>query len=195
MDIKLVIVKGAKKRQAIRIRSEETIVGRQKGCDLRIPSPLVSRRHCRLSFQDDGLVIEDLASANGSFVNGVRVDGQGSIRPGDLLEIGPITFRVEYGMAVSPQTKKLEDLPLAPEVAKAFAGADEEPIEYAELGEDEERLPQKKNYHDVIPLSDAEEAAAAAGGNLDGATELSDLSWQAPPQEKIRDILSQLENE
>jgi pSer/pThr/pTyr-binding forkhead associated (FHA) protein len=194
MDIKLVIVKGAKKRQAIRVRSEETIIGRQKGCDLRIPSALVSRRHCRLSLLADGLVVEDLASANGSFVNGVRVDGQEPVRPGDLLEVGPITFRVEYGVAVTPLPTQDEDLPVASEAPDAFAGvAEEEEIEYAELSEEQDDLPQKKAYQDAISLADAEGEAADKG--LDGSTEVSDLSWQGPAQENIRDILSELEKE
>ena len=53
------------------LRSEETIVGRQRGCDLRIPSPLVSRRHCRLSFRDGCLILEDLASVRATIENRV----------------------------------------------------------------------------------------------------------------------------
>src|SRR5205807_2109285 len=93
------VTEGSKAAQVIRLQSEETIIGRQQGCDLRIPSSLVSRRHCRLSFRDDCLMLEDLASSNGSFVNGAAVKGQEVVRPGDLVRIGPVTFRVEYQLS------------------------------------------------------------------------------------------------
>ena len=44
MDVKLVIERGAKNKQTLNLRSEQTIVGRRDGCDLRIPSAAVSRR-------------------------------------------------------------------------------------------------------------------------------------------------------
>src|SRR5437870_8147434 len=89
MDVKLVIERGAKNKQTLQLRSEETIVGRRDGCDLRIPSAAVSRRHCRLSFHDEFLVVEDLDSANGTYLNGERVTKPRKVKPGDRLEIGP----------------------------------------------------------------------------------------------------------
>jgi hypothetical protein len=71
--------------------------------------------------------------------------------------------------------------------------ADEEPIEYAELGDEAEQLPQKKKYQNVIPLADAEDEVQDK--TVDGSTQVDDLPWKAPSQDKVRDILSQLENE
>jgi pSer/pThr/pTyr-binding forkhead associated (FHA) protein len=99
MDVQLILVKGARKRQALRLRSEETIIGRRDGSDVRIPSAQVSRRHCRLSFQDDVLRAEDLDSANGTFLNGQRLSGVQVVRPGDRLEVGPVTFEVKYQLS------------------------------------------------------------------------------------------------
>src|SRR4051812_4473060 len=96
MDVRLVVEKGAARSRAIRLHSEETIVGRRHGCDLRIPSASVSRRHCLLSFRDGFLSVEDLLSANGTYLNGERVAGKQVVRPGDRLDVGPVTFVVEY---------------------------------------------------------------------------------------------------
>lgn len=96
MDVKLVIEQGSSATKTIRLRSVETIIGRQSGCDLRIPSGAVSRKHCRLSFHDDFLTVEDLDSANGTVVNGERIEGPHVLRPGDRLEVGPVTFVVKY---------------------------------------------------------------------------------------------------
>src|SRR5207247_3921550 len=92
----LVVPNGRNKAQVMRLRSEEPIIGRQRGCDLRIPAADVSRRHCRLSVREGAVVLEDLASANGSWLNGVAVIGQEIVRSGDELQVGPVTFRVEY---------------------------------------------------------------------------------------------------
>src|SRR5712691_8213577 len=99
MNVILEVKRGSKKKRSLRLRSEETIVGRQSGCDLRIPSSSVSRRHCRLSFRDGYLTVEDLESSNGTYVNGEKVKGQHVVRPGDQLEIGPLTFLVKYQLS------------------------------------------------------------------------------------------------
>ncbi|OYW13100.1 MAG: hypothetical protein B7Z55_17420, partial [Planctomycetales bacterium 12-60-4] len=50
-----------------------TIVGRSPECHLKIASAQVSRRHCQLSLRTDGVYVEDLASANGTFLDGARL--------------------------------------------------------------------------------------------------------------------------
>src|SRR5262249_59219762 len=96
MDVKLVVEAGSTRTRLIRLRSEDTIIGRRRGCDLRIPSASVSRRHCLLSVRGDHVTVEDLASANGTFLNDARVTGRRVVRPGDRLTVGPVTFVVEY---------------------------------------------------------------------------------------------------
>jgi pSer/pThr/pTyr-binding forkhead associated (FHA) protein len=48
----------------------------------------VSRRHAQISRRDDGYVIEDLNSTNGTFINAQRVVGVVPLTPGDLIELG-----------------------------------------------------------------------------------------------------------
>ena len=50
-------------------------VGRAPRADFILDAALVSRLHCRLSAEDDGLEVVDLSSTNGTFVNDKRVDG------------------------------------------------------------------------------------------------------------------------
>jgi pSer/pThr/pTyr-binding forkhead associated (FHA) protein len=54
----------------------------------------VSRTHARLWRQDGGCWIEDRASKHGTFVNGVRLDYQRRLNPGDSIQIGATTLRV-----------------------------------------------------------------------------------------------------
>jgi len=62
-------------------------IGRTTGT-LLLAETDVSRRHARIRRGFDGFVIEDLDSANGTFVNGERVDGVTQLRPGDRIQIG-----------------------------------------------------------------------------------------------------------
>src|SRR5262249_19255414 len=101
MDVRLVVKKGGATKKALRLKSEETIVGRRQDCDLRIRSSAVSRRHCLLSYHDDVLHVEDLDSVNGTYLNGARVSGRQIVKPGDLLEIGPARFIVQYTLSRS----------------------------------------------------------------------------------------------
>lgn len=103
MKVSLVVKKGSKKAQVIDLRGRSTLLGRMKGCDVRIPSKSVSRHHCKLRIKYDYLLVEDLDSANGTFVNGERIEGKKVVRPNDLLQIGPVVFVVKYHLTDSGQ--------------------------------------------------------------------------------------------
>ena len=62
----------------------------------------MSRKHSRLVYEDGGYVIEDLESANGTFVAGARVQRQ-RIRHGDLVQFGP---RAVFRYSVSDETEE-----------------------------------------------------------------------------------------
>jgi hypothetical protein len=68
-------------------RQDELLVGRHSNCDVVLSHPGVSRRHARLLFRDGSWVLQDLASTNGTRVNGERV-GRCVLRPGDRLILG-----------------------------------------------------------------------------------------------------------
>jgi len=67
-------------------------IGR-KDCDLILDDRLISRRHAELKIVERKLVIEDLASTNGTKVNGKTVTSKQLI-PNDLISIGPTTLRI-----------------------------------------------------------------------------------------------------
>src|SRR5262249_51856700 len=119
MDVRLVVEKGSARKRVVHLHSEQTIVGRRPDCDLRILSSEVSRRHCLLSIKNGYLNVEDLASSNGTFINGKRAVGTQILRPGDSLEVGPIRFVVEYELTQAT-VDRLE------EKGEAAAAEDEE---------------------------------------------------------------------
>jgi predicted component of type VI protein secretion system len=70
------------------------LVGRDPQCDAQIASLRISRRHCCLSRYCDVIVVRDLGSANGTWINGRRANS-GRLRAGDELWIGPLRYRLE----------------------------------------------------------------------------------------------------
>ena len=54
----------------------------------------VSRRHARVETRDGRLHVVDMGSRNGTLLNGVRVDGEAALEPGDVLEVGSHRFRL-----------------------------------------------------------------------------------------------------
>jgi pSer/pThr/pTyr-binding forkhead associated (FHA) protein len=95
MAFQLVVVRGRSSSAAHRLGSGVTVAGRQDGCQLVIRSSQVSRRHCEIVETDGRLAVRDLGSANGTFVNGERVEGRRELKPGDELMIGDVKFRVD----------------------------------------------------------------------------------------------------
>jgi len=75
------------------IRREAIVFGRDPTCDHVLDDPLVSRRHARLTRSDASLFLEDLGSANGTFVNGQRISARAPIQAGDLIGMGRFTFK------------------------------------------------------------------------------------------------------
>jgi pSer/pThr/pTyr-binding forkhead associated (FHA) protein len=69
------------------------VVGRHRGCDVRLDSSRISRRHCCLALDAGEVVVRDLGSTNGTRINGARIDS-GILRPGDELSIAHFTYRL-----------------------------------------------------------------------------------------------------
>jgi EAL domain-containing protein (putative c-di-GMP-specific phosphodiesterase class I) len=89
----------------VRVDSSRFIVGRQPGASLCIPSPTVSREHAELTVVDRGLLLRDLGSTNGTFVNGTRIGQPCTVQHSDLLQFGQVIFRVVQQCTESgPQT-------------------------------------------------------------------------------------------
>jgi ABC transport system ATP-binding/permease protein len=69
-------------------------VGRHPFNEMSLGDPGVSRYHCWILFRDGVPAVEDLASANGTFVNGERVRARRTLKPGDVVRVGSTEFRV-----------------------------------------------------------------------------------------------------
>jgi hypothetical protein len=79
------------------VGSRGAVMGRSRECDVVLEDPNVSRRHAEVRPSGGGWIVNDLGSTNGIKVNGRRVDGPQSLRPGDVVELGTsrVTFELE----------------------------------------------------------------------------------------------------
>jgi hypothetical protein len=64
------------------------VIGRGLDCDIVVDSAIASRTHCSVSITPRGVVVEDLKSSNGVFVNGERVKGTQELLVGDRMAVG-----------------------------------------------------------------------------------------------------------
>ncbi|MCI0361798.1 MAG: FHA domain-containing protein [Planctomycetaceae bacterium] len=99
LSAKLVVVGGEVKSAEIKLRLPSTI-GRGRGATIMLPHPLVSRQHCELFETNGRLMVRDLGSLNGTFVNNERIT-EAQLPPGELLTVGAVTFRAVYDLADS----------------------------------------------------------------------------------------------
>lgn len=70
-----------------------TIVGRARDCDITLGIAHLSRKHARLEVTSHGLLIQDLNSANGTYVNGMKIE-KAMAHPGDTVRFDSIDFCV-----------------------------------------------------------------------------------------------------
>src|SRR5688572_20250921 len=64
------------------------LIGSADDCDLVVQHDLVSAHHCRLTKISDGFLLEDLRSANGTYVNGKRIETKQRVFPTDRVTLG-----------------------------------------------------------------------------------------------------------
>ena len=65
-----------------------TVIGRGDQANLRLPDVGISRRHARLDFDGAQVVLTDLGSTNGTYLNGTKVLGPMVMQRGDKLKVG-----------------------------------------------------------------------------------------------------------
>jgi len=80
-----------------RFTKSEIVLGREPGCDFLIDDQTVSSRHARLSYRQSQWWVEDMASTNGTYLNGEIVTAPVVITQGDELRLGQVRVRLSIG--------------------------------------------------------------------------------------------------
>jgi len=94
MQVLLKIIGGKHEGREIKISVPEFIIGRGEGAHLRPGSDMVSRKHCAIKVDGGKVIVNDLGSRNGSFVNGEQITKPHVATSGDKIRIGKLQFEL-----------------------------------------------------------------------------------------------------
>jgi hypothetical protein len=79
-------------------------IGRQPDCTVVLADPQVSRQHATITFQAGRYIVQDLGSANGTYINERRITAPQALRDGDQLRLGNTIFDVRLAVGGVPPT-------------------------------------------------------------------------------------------
>lgn len=109
---KLIVESGAEKGKTFDIKPEGMGIGRSSLNDIPINDELLSRHHCKIYFLGEDVWVSDLATLNGTSVNGELIKEDVKLSVGDTLSLGDVTLRLADENGGAPQVK-----PAAPAAA------------------------------------------------------------------------------
>ncbi len=92
----LVVVEGDKMGDRIRLGPAAIVIGRKEPSDWLLADPRVSRRHCRVWLKLNDVIVTDLGSTNGTYIDGKPVFGQVTWPTGGKLEVGSHILEHEW---------------------------------------------------------------------------------------------------
>src|SRR5688572_16603784 len=105
------------------------VIGRGEDCLVCLDDRWVSRRHCEIVISAGYLVVRDLGSKYGTFVNGQQVR-EIRLSPGDMLSVGLSNFIARYEPEAALHSAR-EHAPVSEQVSLAESSRSSEPAEYA----------------------------------------------------------------
>ncbi len=86
------VVLGLKTSQVYELKDGKSIIGRHESCNIHISHPGISRKHFEILLRDNELILRDLNSINGTFINGVLIKQPTLLTPGDRISCNNIIF-------------------------------------------------------------------------------------------------------
>jgi pSer/pThr/pTyr-binding forkhead associated (FHA) protein len=122
MLVRLKLLHGSKAGKEIKIPVPKCIIGRGDDCHLRPQSDAVSRHHCTIITTENEVIVRDMSSRNGTYVNGERVGEEAVLLTGDVLRVGPLEFELHIEQtAAKIKRPKVSDIKEA--VARTAEGS------------------------------------------------------------------------
>ena len=162
MDFQLVVLRGRSATTALKLGDGVTTAGRHDECQLRIKSSEVSRRHCQFFEKNGMLLVKDMGSSNGTFLNGKKIEGQRVLEPGDELTIGPVKLRVEkVGQPAASKAPAVAAAPKPGDTAVPAAHVKPGPAS-DEFEIDFDDMPEPASEDKTVAVQPAAKPAAAA---------------------------------
>jgi predicted component of type VI protein secretion system len=164
------------------IARDPSVVGRDPGCEIVVTDGSVSRRHARLEFRGDAWWVVDQGSANGTYVNSLKV-AETALKDGQELRFGALAFRVD----IAEDPEATVSSPILPEATETVMAAPTPDLS---------DTPPPMPVAPVIPPPPLPSAAAtppppppaggAAGARPGGASPVPPMAGGPPPAKKGR---------
>ena len=104
---KLVVLSAGMTGRTQELKVEKTTIGRVEDNTFQIAEPSVSSHHCEVLLRGNEVVVRDLNSTNGTFINGEKVTER-VIKPGQILRLGQIEMRLETDAPAAPAKKHID---------------------------------------------------------------------------------------
>ena len=107
---RLVILSEGLTGKAHELKVEKTTIGRVDDNTFPIPEASVSSHHCEILLRGNDIVLRDLSSTNGTFINGQQLTGEAVIKSGQIIRLGQVEMRLEQAdPKIAAASKKLPD--------------------------------------------------------------------------------------
>lgn len=93
---KLVVLSAGMAGRSEELKVDKTTIGRVEDNTFQIAEPSVSSHHCEVFLRGNDVVVKDLESTNGTFINGEKIT-ESVLKPGQVLRLGQVEIRLENG--------------------------------------------------------------------------------------------------
>ncbi|HWF19929.1 MAG TPA: FHA domain-containing protein [Verrucomicrobiae bacterium] len=101
---KLVVLSEGLTGQSYELKVDKTTIGRVEDNTFQIAQPSVSSHHCEILLKGSDVVVKDLNSTNGTFINNQQIAGEAVLKVGQILRLGQVDIRLESGQAPAAGT-------------------------------------------------------------------------------------------
>jgi pSer/pThr/pTyr-binding forkhead associated (FHA) protein len=106
---RLVVLSEGLTGRAYELKVERTTIGRVDDNAFPVPEGSISSHHCEIHLRGSEVVVKDLNSTNGTFINGQQITGEGVLKTGQILRLGQVEMRLESEEIRTATGKKLPD--------------------------------------------------------------------------------------
>jgi pSer/pThr/pTyr-binding forkhead associated (FHA) protein len=104
---KLVVLSVGMTGRTQELKADQTTIGRVEDNTFQIAEPSVSSHHCEVLLRGKDVVVRDLNSTNGTFINGEKVT-ESVLKPGQILRLGQIEMRLDTDTPGTPAKKQID---------------------------------------------------------------------------------------
>jgi pSer/pThr/pTyr-binding forkhead associated (FHA) protein len=104
---KLVVLSAGMTGRTQELKVDKTTIGRVEDNTFQLAEPSVSSHHCEVLLRGSEVVVRDLNSTNGTYINGEKVTEK-VIKPGQILRLGQIEMRLETDVPATSTKKQLD---------------------------------------------------------------------------------------